>query len=133
MFFCSFCKLTPGPKKLIHRGVDKVEVDAAKGTLTVTGDADPYEVVVRTRKTNKFAEVVSIGPPPPPQKPDGGGAQKKPEEKKPAPQETKAKKPDQEKASQHIHYLHQSCPVCDRMSFYPMTIRNDPEVSCSIL
>ncbi|KAK9129809.1 hypothetical protein Sjap_010296 [Stephania japonica] len=112
-------------------GVDKVEVDAAKGTLTVTGDADPYKVVVSTRKTNKFAEVVSIGPPP---KPDGGGAQKKPEEKKPAPQETKGKKADQDKPPQHIHYLHQGCPVCERTSFYPMmTVRNYPEASCSIL
>lgn len=45
--------------------------------MTVTGDADPYEIIVRIRKAGKHAEVVSIGPPPaPPQKQD---AQKKPE------------------------------------------------------
>lgn len=47
-------------------GVDKIEVDGAKSTLTVTGDADPIEVIVRARKLGKFAEVVSVGPPPPP-------------------------------------------------------------------
>ncbi|XP_010940108.1 heavy metal-associated isoprenylated plant protein 2-like [Elaeis guineensis] len=65
---CQKCK-----QKLIHavcgiEGVDKIEVDGAKSTLTVTGDADPIEVIVRARKLGKFAEVVSIGPPPPPPK-----------------------------------------------------------------
>jgi hypothetical protein len=49
-------------------GVDKVEVDAAKGTLTVTGNADPCEIIVCIRKAGKCAEVVSIGPPPEPDK-----------------------------------------------------------------
>jgi len=49
-------------------GVDQIEVDAAKGTLTVTGNADPYEIIVRCRKAGKFAEVVSVGPPPAPPK-----------------------------------------------------------------
>lgn len=60
-------------------GVDKIEIDEAKGTLSVTGSCDPYEIIVKTRKTGKFTEVVSIGPPPAPPKQD---AQKKPEEKK---------------------------------------------------
>ncbi|KAI3450981.1 hypothetical protein Pfo_007646 [Paulownia fortunei] len=56
------------------QGVDKVEVDGEKGTLSVTGDADPYEIIVKVRKAGKFADVVSVGPPPAPQKQD---AQKK--------------------------------------------------------
>ncbi|XP_068344047.1 heavy metal-associated isoprenylated plant protein 12-like [Pyrus communis] len=52
----------------VLEGVDKLEVDAAKGTLTVTGDCDPYEIIVRTRKACKYAEVVTIGPPKPPEK-----------------------------------------------------------------
>ncbi|XP_019245156.1 PREDICTED: uncharacterized protein LOC109225019 [Nicotiana attenuata] len=56
------------------------ELNSIEGTLSVTGDADSYEVIVRSRKAGKFAEVVSIGPPPAPPKPDG---HKKPEEKKP--------------------------------------------------
>ncbi|GFP83634.1 hypothetical protein PHJA_000506800 [Phtheirospermum japonicum] len=73
---CEKCK-----KKILKavtglQGVDKVEIDGAKGTLSVTGDADPYAIIVKTRKTVKFAQVLSIGPPP---KPEG----KKPEEKKP--------------------------------------------------
>ncbi|RZC30415.1 hypothetical protein D0Y65_001808 [Glycine soja] len=45
------------------QGVDKIEADEGKGTLTVTGDADPYEIIVRIRKAGKHAEVVSVGPP----------------------------------------------------------------------
>ncbi|XP_008241718.1 PREDICTED: uncharacterized protein LOC103340122 [Prunus mume] len=109
---CLKCK-----KKLIKavsglKGVDKVEADAAKGTLTVTGDCDPYEIIVRTRKVGKFVEVVSIGPPPPPTKPP----EKKPEQKK------GEKKPDP--TPQHICMPHDYVVVraCD-----------EPNPSCSIM
>ena len=62
--------------------MDKIEVDAAKGTLTVTGNADPYDIIVRCRKAGKFAEVVTVGPPPAPPKPKED-EKKKPEENKP--------------------------------------------------
>ncbi|KAG5241181.1 heavy-metal-associated domain-containing family protein [Salix suchowensis] len=52
-------------------GVDTIEVDQGKGTLTVTGDADPYDIILRSRKTGKHVEVVSIGPPPAPPKTAG--------------------------------------------------------------
>lgn len=79
-------------------GVDIVEADAAKGTLTVTGAADPYEVIVRTKKTGKCVEVVSIGPPPAPPKPPES---KKPEEKKPPPEKKPPeKKPEEKKPEQ---------------------------------
>ncbi|KAK4346869.1 hypothetical protein RND71_033208 [Anisodus tanguticus] len=65
---CDKCK-----KKILKAvsglpGVEKIEIDGVKGTLSVTGNADPYEVIVRSRKAGKFAEVVSIGPPPAPTK-----------------------------------------------------------------
>ncbi|VVA09769.1 PREDICTED: heavy [Prunus dulcis] len=107
---CLKCK-----KKLIKavsglEGVDKVEADAAKGTLTVTGECDPYEIIVRTRKVGKFVEVVSIGPPPAPPKPP----EKKPEQKK--------EKPDPR--PQHI------CMPCD---YAIVTACDEPNPSCSIL
>ncbi|KAG2696197.1 hypothetical protein I3760_07G047400 [Carya illinoinensis] len=80
------------------QGVDKVEVDEVKGTLTVTGDADPYDIIVRTRKTVKFAEVVSIGPPPAPPKQDG---QKKPADEEEACR-TEEARPE---ASSSVHTL----------------------------
>ncbi|KAF5768928.1 putative heavy metal-associated domain, HMA, heavy metal-associated domain superfamily [Helianthus annuus] len=58
-------------------GVDKIEIDTTKDTLTVTGDADPYMIIIKARKVIKCVEVVTIGPPP--KKPE----EKKPEEKKP--------------------------------------------------
>ncbi|RVX16423.1 hypothetical protein CK203_006202 [Vitis vinifera] len=58
-------------KKLLQavsglEGVNTIDIDATKGLLTVTGEADPYEVIVRARKACKHAEVVTIGPPPAP-------------------------------------------------------------------
>ncbi|KAF5182278.1 hypothetical protein FRX31_028135 [Thalictrum thalictroides] len=97
-------------------GVDKIEVDAAKGTLSVTGDADPYKIIGRIKKTKKFIEIVTIGPPPPP--PKSGGDQKKPED---------PKKAGDNKTEVHAHfYAHHSCAVCDGYGreLYP---------SCSIM
>ena len=118
-------------------GVDKIEADEGKGTLTVTGDADPYEIIVRIRKAGKHAEVVSIGPP----KPD---AQKQPEEKKPE-EKKKAeekKKPEEKKPDPVIldqipqvpymqmppHYYPHYQPVVVHMSSW-----DEPNPSCSIL
>ncbi|CAK9157118.1 unnamed protein product [Ilex paraguariensis] len=120
---CQKCK-----KKLLKsvsglKGVDKIEIDGAKGTLTVTGDADPYEIIVRARKTGKFSEVVSIGPSPPPPNHD---PPKKPEEKKP-----EEKKPEQ-KAQLMIH-TPQNCPVCERIAFVQIVPRNEPDPSCTIM
>ncbi|KAH6754875.1 hypothetical protein C2S52_021309 [Perilla frutescens var. hirtella] len=102
------------------QGVDKVEVDGAKGTLSVTGDADPYEIIVKTRKAGKFAEVVSIGPPPKPQDDKKKPEPKKPEEKKPP-------------AHDHIHHAHSLCPICDRFPMVAMTRWEEPTPQCNIL
>ncbi|KAL7131408.1 hypothetical protein ABFS83_12G001200 [Erythranthe nasuta] len=98
------------------QGVDKVEVDGAKGTMSVTGDADPYDIIVRTRrKTGKFAEVLSIGP----------DDNKKPEENK-KPDDNK-KPEENQKAHIHIPF---TCPICDRIPFIPIT---QPTPQCHIL
>ncbi|KAL4644361.1 hypothetical protein ACB092_02G159500 [Castanea dentata] len=112
---CQKCK-----KKLLKavsslQGVDKVEVDEGKGTLTVTGSADPYEIIIRARKTGKFAQVVSIGPPPAPPKPE----EKKPEEKKPDP------KPQ-------VSYVPHHC-VCERVGVIHVDQWQEPNPSCTIL
>ncbi|KAH9711296.1 hypothetical protein KPL71_019706 [Citrus sinensis] len=117
---CQKCK-----KQLLRavssiQGVDKIEIDAAKGTLTVTGDADAYEIIVRTRKVGKFVEVVSIGPPSAPPKQD---AQTMPEGKKP-------EKKSEQKAQ--IHNPH-TCPLCDRMTVVHMDQYQEPTVSCSVM
>jgi hypothetical protein len=88
------------------------------GTLTVTGDADPYEIIVRTRKAGKFAEVVSIGPPPAPPKKD---------EKKPD-----SKKPDQ-MTQVHIPYVPYNYHVCEQVAMVPVGLWDEPTPSCSIL
>lgn len=120
---CEKCK-----KKILKAvsglpGIEKIEIDGAKGTLSVTGNADPYEVIVRSRKAGKFAEVISIGPPPAPPKPDGP---KKPEEKKPEP---KGPKPHMYGPPSPL-----ICPCCQRYSHVVhVTRREEPTPQCSIL
>ncbi|KAF5454433.1 hypothetical protein F2P56_024099 [Juglans regia] len=114
------------------QGVDKVEVDEAKGTLTVTGNADPYEIILRTKKTGKYVDVVSIGPPPAPPKQDK-------DQKKPAADKDQKKPDDQKPVVQYIPMMpycytpHHNCPVCDPTStvFYDGRWE-DPNPSCSI-
>ncbi|XWS45460.1 hypothetical protein CRYUN_Cryun15aG0138500 [Craigia yunnanensis] len=113
---CHKCK-----KKLLKaisglQGVDKIEVDAAKGTISVTGDADPYEIIVCTRKAGKYVDLVSVGPPPAPPKQE---SQKKPEDKKPDP-----------KAQIHNPA---SCPVCQQMSVVYLDGYAEPNIACSIM
>lgn len=101
-----------------------MEVDGGKGILSVTGDADPYEIIVRTRKAAKFVEVVSVGPPPAPQKQE---VPKKPDEKK-----AEVKKSDQSPAQIQfpLHY-----PVYEGIRAVPMTRWEEPPPNsqCSIL
>ncbi|KAL6222374.1 hypothetical protein ACLB2K_005766 [Fragaria x ananassa] len=112
---CLKCK-----KKLLKavtglEGVDKIEVDAAKGTLTVTGNADPYDIIVRCRKAGKFAEVVTVGPPPAPTKPKED-EKKKQEEKKPVVQK-----------DQLPYYMYQPHIIMMQPPCY------EPNPSCSIM
>lgn len=100
-----------------------MEVDGAKGTLTVTGDADPYEIIVKSRKAGKFVEVVSIGPPP-----------KQEEKKKPDEKKAEEKKPDQKAQAQaHIHHTPFTCPICERIPVIPVTRWEEPSPQCYIL
>ncbi|XP_076897820.1 heavy metal-associated isoprenylated plant protein 43-like [Bidens hawaiensis] len=115
------------------QGVDHIEIDVAKGTLTVTGDADPYEIIIRVKKTGKFVEVLTVGPPPaPPKKPEEKKPpEKKPEEKKPPekkPEEKKPpeKKPEEKKPDPNAHIqpynIHnpQDCVICQQMAMLHM-------------
>ncbi|CAK8539928.1 unnamed protein product [Lathyrus sativus] len=137
---CLKCK-----KKLIKavsslQGIDKIEVDEGKGTLTITGNADPYEVIVKIKKIRKNARVLSIGPPliPPPPKQD---SPKKPKEnKKPKgkpkekPKEKVEEKTKPEAAvSQYMvmppQYYNHAQPV----AVLHMARWDEPDTSCTIL
>lgn len=103
--------------------MDKIEVDSSKGTLTVTGEVDPYDVILRARKAGKYAEVMSIGPPPPPPKQDG--KKKKEDEKKPA-----EKKPEVKADLTHTPY---DCLVCRQIAVYDVPCWEEPSPSCAIM
>ncbi|XP_055804499.1 heavy metal-associated isoprenylated plant protein 43-like [Solanum dulcamara] len=127
---CDKCK-----KKILKAvsslpGVEKIEIDGAKGTLSVTGNADPYEVIVRSRKAGKFAEVISIGPPPAPPKPDGP---KKPEVKKPEQQGPKPQ-PEAQMYGPPFPLIPQVYSCCQSLPHgVHVTRREEPTPQCSIL
>ncbi|XP_071735293.1 heavy metal-associated isoprenylated plant protein 2-like [Rutidosis leptorrhynchoides] len=125
---CDKCK-----KKILKlvsniQGVDKIEIDAVKDTLTVTGDANPYEIIVNARKAVKCVEVLTIGPPQAPQK--------KPDEKKPD-----EKKPDEKKPANKVD---EKCPFVpcnlhmpnNSVAYQPVAVVHmdqDPCTTCSIM
>lgn len=108
--------------------MDKIEADEGKGTLTVTGDADPYEIIVRIRKAGKHVEVVSIGPPPAPP------TQKKPEEKK-KPEENKKPDPVKQNPKTPEPYMQMPYyyPPHQHVAVVPMYKWEEPNPSCTIL
>ena len=110
-------------------GVNTIDIDATKGLLTVTGEADPYEIIVRARKACKHAEVVTIGPPPgPSKKPE----KEKPEQNKPGKEKTEQKKPQKEKPDTKVHSS-DNCPMCQRFAVIHLDQWDEPNVTCSIL
>ncbi|SPT20315.1 unnamed protein product [Triticum aestivum] len=81
---CAKCKRKVMLAVSSLQGVDKIEVDSEKGTMTVTGGVDPVDVVEATRrKAGKRADVLTIGPPP------SASTVSKPEEKKKPEQQQK--------------------------------------------
>lgn len=120
----------------------------AKGTLSVTGNADPYKIIVSARKAaGKHADVISVGPPPAPPKPPGEG-QKKPDEKKGGGGGGEANKKIEEKKKKNkeqdqgvvVSDFHdpRTCPECQRVVFVPLDSRawngHEPSPSsCSIM
>ncbi|KAF7011548.1 hypothetical protein CFC21_025842 [Triticum aestivum] len=81
---CAKCKRKVMLAVSSLQGVDKIEIDSEKGTMTVTGGVDPVDVVEATRrKAGKRADVLTIGPPP------SASAASKPEEKKKPEQQQK--------------------------------------------
>ncbi|KAM0932889.1 putative heavy metal-associated domain, HMA, heavy metal-associated domain superfamily [Dioscorea sansibarensis] len=131
---CQKCK-----KKLMQaisrlQGVDKIEIDVIKSTVTVTGDADPIKVIMRTRKAGKFADVISIGPPPPPPKQAAEPSKKKTEEKKPTNTTAKEKKPEPPPLPSPppplpaiVIHTPSSCPMCQHVPVH------DPQPSCVVM
>nr|DAD21595.1 TPA_asm: hypothetical protein HUJ06_023058 [Nelumbo nucifera] len=96
---------------LIIAGVDKVEIDAGKGVLSVTGTADPYEVITRVKRTERLVEVVSVGPPP----------------------KSDDKKPDQkEKEKEKTTSLPKVCERCGR-AYIHVGKAEEPNLTCSVM
>ncbi|XP_031486832.1 heavy metal-associated isoprenylated plant protein 2-like [Nymphaea colorata] len=66
-FHCLKCKVLVMKTISTLMGIDKIEIDAEKSTVTVTGEVDPVAVVKQVRKIKKMVEIVTVGPPPKPE------------------------------------------------------------------
>ncbi|KAL5215175.1 hypothetical protein ABZP36_004327 [Zizania latifolia] len=118
------------------QGVDKIEIDSEKSTMTVTGSVDPVDVIERTRKAGKRADVLTIGPPPP-----ASSSSSKPEEKKKPPAEEKKspsvaaaekRAPEPPPATVYVHYV----PSWSTWPSYEQSLvyhQQDPPPACSIM
>ncbi|EES13021.1 hypothetical protein SORBI_3006G251400 [Sorghum bicolor] len=123
---CAKCKRKVLQAVTGLHGVDKVEVDSEKSTMTVTGTVDPVDVIVQARKAGRRASVLTIGPPPKPA-----------EEKKPAAEQDKKKTAaDAEKkaletpATVFVHHV-PSWPSCPR--YQERVVYEQDPPPCSIM
>ncbi|KAF3793272.1 hypothetical protein EJ110_NYTH10090 [Nymphaea thermarum] len=62
-FYCLKCKVLVMKTIATLMGIDKIEIDAEKSTVTVTGEVDPVAVVKQVRKAGKMVNILTIGPP----------------------------------------------------------------------
>ncbi|KAL9241656.1 hypothetical protein vseg_015743 [Gypsophila vaccaria] len=100
-------------------GVNKMDTDSEKNTLTVIGEADPYAIITCLRKAGKKAQFISVGPPPPKEEP-------KPEPK-PDPPICKCPCP-----SPYPYPSSGGCRVCEPVFVMGMNYQ-DPSPPCSIM
>ncbi|KAF0890930.1 hypothetical protein E2562_005057 [Oryza meyeriana var. granulata] len=117
------------------QGVDKIEIDSEKSTMTVTGSVDPVDVIERTRKAGKRANVVTIGPP-------ASSSSKPAEQKKkqPAAEEkvysaAAEKRAPEPPATVYVHYVpswstYSSWPSYEQSVVYH---QQDPPPACAIM
>ncbi|GLJ20126.1 hypothetical protein SUGI_0365410 [Cryptomeria japonica] len=76
---CEKCKTRVLKTVAKVEGVDSIEVDASKNTVTVIGEVDPVKITVKIRKFSRCAQIISVGPHPPPKKPEEKKVEKKPQ------------------------------------------------------
>nr|CAB3486049.1 unnamed protein product [Digitaria exilis] len=123
------------------QGVDKLEVDSEKGTMTVTGTVDPVDVVKQARKAGRRASVLTIGPPPKPAEEKKPEQEKKIEEKKASGGEEKKttasaaaaaeKKAPEQPATVFVHHVPSWPPACHR--YQERVVYEQDPPPCSIM
>uniref|UniRef100_A0A0E0KWA2 HMA domain-containing protein n=1 Tax=Oryza punctata TaxID=4537 RepID=A0A0E0KWA2_ORYPU len=123
------------------QGVDKIEIDSEKGTMTVTGSVDPVDVIERTRKAGKRAEVVTIGAPPPASS-SSKPAEQQQKKKAPAAEEkvysaAAEKRAPEPPATVYVHYVPASwsAPAWPSYEYEQSVVyhQQDPPPTCSIM
>ncbi|XP_031486833.1 heavy metal-associated isoprenylated plant protein 45-like [Nymphaea colorata] len=59
--YCLKCKFVVLKAITKLMGIDKIEIDMEKSTVTVTGEVDAVAVVQQVRKLGKMVEIVTVG------------------------------------------------------------------------
>ncbi|GLJ20132.1 hypothetical protein SUGI_0365480 [Cryptomeria japonica] len=60
---CCKCKQKVMMTAAKFQGVDSIEADGSKNTLTVVGEVDPVKIINKMRKCKNIeAEIISVGP-----------------------------------------------------------------------
>ena len=80
--------------------MNKIDTDGEKSTLTVTGEVDPHEIIVRARKVGA-AEIISISNPKKPE--DKEKEEKEKKEKEEKEKKEKERKEMEQKCEQHCY------------------------------
>lgn len=118
-------------------GVDKIEVDSEKSTMTVTGTVDPVDVVKQARKAGRRASVLTIGSPPKTAEEKKPEQEKKTEDKKASGGEEKKtvstdaeKKAPEQPATVFVHHV-PSWPACHR--YQERVVYEQDPPPCSIM
>ncbi|CAD6261894.1 unnamed protein product [Miscanthus lutarioriparius] len=130
---CAKCKRKVLQAVTGLHGVDKVEVDSEKSTMTVTGTVDPVDVIVQARKAGRRASVLTIGPPPKPseEKKPAEQDKKKTEEKKTTAAGAEKKAPETP-ATVFVHHV-PSWPSCPRYQYPERVVYEQEPPPCSIM
>ncbi|GLJ20141.1 hypothetical protein SUGI_0365600 [Cryptomeria japonica] len=58
--YCCKCKQTILKATAEIDGIDSIQVDSSKNTVTVTGEADPVKIAKQLRKSKKHAKLLTV-------------------------------------------------------------------------
>ncbi|GLJ20140.1 hypothetical protein SUGI_0365580 [Cryptomeria japonica] len=58
--YCGKCKQNVLKATADIDGIDSIQVDSSKNTVTVTGEADPVKIAKQLRKSKKNAQILTI-------------------------------------------------------------------------
>ncbi|KAJ4788519.1 Heavy metal transport/detoxification superfamily protein [Rhynchospora pubera] len=112
--FCEKCKTLTLKTVAKLEGIQSLNLDSEKGTLTVVGSVDPVCIVSALKKKKRPAQIESVGPP---------------EEKKEDKKEDEKKKECEEACKKFM----ECCRSCSKMPYPSVIFIEEPYYGCTIM